>query len=80
MSMLLIQEITRLVSQPQDVLVPTNISVLVMLKTAMLVEPVPFHSSQLRIEMIATDQDQLAVASRDTHKTDMLVNNAQTDL
>jgi hypothetical protein len=76
----LIQETTSLVFQLQDVLVPTNISESVMLKTAMLVDPVPSHSSQLRIEMVATDQDQLAVASRDTLKTDMLVNNAQIDL
>jgi len=76
---LLTQEITMPVSQPHHALVTTNILDLLMLKTAMPVELVKLHSSQLRIEPDATDQDQLATASKDTPTMDSLACNAQTD-
>jgi hypothetical protein len=76
---LLTQEITMPVSQPHHALVTTNIMDLLMLKTAMLAEHVKFHSSQPRIEPAATDQDQLATASKDIPTMDSPVSNAQTD-
>jgi hypothetical protein len=77
---LLTQETTEAASQPQLAKEITNISVLVMLKTAMLVEPVNFHSSQLRIDQDVTDQDQHVLASRDTLMMDIPAFSAQTDL
>jgi len=77
--MLLTQEITRPVFQPHHAKLPTNILDSVMLETAMHAEPVLFHSSQLKTELDAIDQDQLAAASKDTVKMVMLANNAQTD-
>jgi hypothetical protein len=77
--LLLIQETTKTVYQLHHALEPTNILDLLTNKTAMHAELANFHSSQLRIEPDAIDQDQFAVASKDIPMTDTLANNAQID-
>jgi hypothetical protein len=75
------QETTKNVCQPHNVLLPTNISVLVMLKTVMLAEPVLKTSSQLMIEPdVMPDQDQFATASKATQPMDINASTANQDM